>query len=303
MIVFDRASIAQGDQLVIEAVSLHARAGEAWAMVGRSGAGKSMLVAAAATAEPLHAGDILVDGHSVRREAEAVRMAAGYAPDRLPDWPGLRAGEFLELFAVAAGRRGTLLGQAIEKGLALAGLSGRGMDPLDSLDAGRAKRLVIARALLHDPQVLLLDDPLGGLDPRGRHEIERLVGDAILMGRTVLAAIDDARVPDGFTHLAVLEEGRLVATGTNEPASFAEGRRWRFVMRCPDRAADAVRVVRPLVAEPQDLDGDTVVARLDLAAISPSKVVGTAVAAGIPVEFAGYEPPWQAQLIDELSTD
>jgi len=297
MIVCDRASIAQGDQLVVEAVTLHARAGEAWALIGRSGAGKSLLVAAAATAVPLHAGDIFVDGHSVRREAEAVRMAAGYAPDRLPDWPGLRAAEFLELFAVAAGRRGRLLAQAIEKGLALAGLSGRGTDSVDSLDAGRAKRLLIARALLHDPHVLLLDDPLGGLDPMGRRDLERLVEDAHLMGRTVLASIDDARVPDCFTHLAVLVEGRLIATGTNDPTTFAEGRRWRFAMRCAGRAADAVRLVRPLGAAPRDLDGDTVIAHLDLAVLSPADIVASVVRAGIPVESAGYDPPWQAQLI------
>jgi ABC-type multidrug transport system ATPase subunit len=299
MIHFDRVSIAQGDQLVIEAVSLHARAGEAWALIGRTGAGKSMLLAAAATAVPLHAGDILVDGHSSRREAEAVRMAAGYAPDRLPDWPGLRAAEFLELFAVAAGRKGRGLAQAIEKGLALAGLSGRGRDSLDSLDAGRAKRLVIARALLHDPQVLLLDDPLAGLDPSGRREVEQLVGDAQLMGRTVLATIDDARVPDCFTHVAVLQGGRLVATGTNDPASFAEGRRWRFSIRCTARAADAVRVLRPLVAEPRNTDDDTVACYLDLASLSPANVVAAVVRAGLPVESAGYDPPWQAQLIED----
>ncbi|NCX99913.1 MAG: ATP-binding cassette domain-containing protein, partial [Planctomycetia bacterium] len=71
MIRFDRASVEQAGQLVVETVSLHVRAGEAWAVIGPSGAGKSLLVAAVATAVPLHAGDIVVDGHSVRRDAEA----------------------------------------------------------------------------------------------------------------------------------------------------------------------------------------------------------------------------------------
>jgi ABC-type multidrug transport system ATPase subunit len=297
VIRFDRASVEQGGQLVLEAVSLHVRSGEAWAVIGASGAGKSMLVAAAATAVPLHGGDILVDGRSVRREAEGVRRVAGYVPDRPPDWPGLRASEFLELFGAAAGLHGRALGQAVEKGLALADLVGRGGDDLDTLDAGRTKRLLVAGALLHDPQVLLLDDPLCGLDPAGRREVERLVGDAHLMDRTVLAAIDDARVPDCFTHLVVLREGRLVAGGRNDPATFAEGGRWRFVLRCPERAEQAARAIRGLAADARAVDGDSVEAWIDPAAVSPAELVAAAVRAGVPVEAAGFDPPWQAQLV------
>ena len=299
MIRFDRASIEQAGQLVVEAVSLHVRGGEAWAVIGPSGAGKSLLVAAAATAVPLHAGEILVHDHSVRREAEAVRRVVGYVPDRPPDWPGLRAGEFLELFAVAAGRRGRELEQVVARGLELAALAGRGGDDIDTLDVGHAKRLLVARALLHDPQVLLLDDPLGGLDPAGRAAVERLVGDTHLMGRTVLAAIDDARVPDCFTHLAVLREGRLVAAGRNDPATFAEGRRWRYQLRCPGRVEAASRALAAVVADVQVADADTLNAVIDPGRVSPAELVAAVVRAGLPVEAAGYDPPWQAQLVAE----
>jgi ABC-type multidrug transport system ATPase subunit len=297
MIRFDRASVEQRGELLLEAISLHIRAGEAWAVIGASGAGKSMLVAAAATAVPLHGGDIIVDGRSVRREAEGVRRTAGYLPDRPPDWPGLRAGELLELSAAAVGVRGPALAQAVEQGLTLAGLNSRGRDALDTLDAGSLKRLLLARALVHDPQVLLLDDPFAGLDPAGRHEVERLVGDAHLMDRTVLAAIDDARVPDCFTHLAVLREGRLVAGGRNDPASFADGCRWRFCLRCPGQAEVAARALRSLVAEIAVGDDDLVSARIDPAHASPAELVAAVVRAGVPVEAAGYDPPWQAQLV------
>ncbi|MFM7137137.1 MAG: ATP-binding cassette domain-containing protein [Planctomycetota bacterium] len=297
MIRFDRASVEQAGELVVEAISLHVRSGEAWAVIGPSGAGKSLLVAAVATAVPLHGGEILVAGHSVRRESEAVRRVAGYVPDRPPDWPGLRAAEFLELFAVAAGRRGRELEQAVAKGLELAALAGRGGDDIDTLDAGHAKRLLVARALLHDPQVLLLDDPCSGLDPTGRTAVERLVGDTHLMGRTVLAAIDDARVPDCFTHLAVLREGRVVAAGRNDPATFAEGRLWRYQLRCPDRAEAATIVLGSLVADVQAADADTLVAVIDPGRVSPAELVTAVVRAGLPVEAAGYDPPWQAQLV------
>jgi ABC-type multidrug transport system ATPase subunit len=298
MIRFDRTSIERNGQLVVETLSMHIRTGEAWALIGASGAGKSMLVAAAATAVPLHAGDIVVHGHSVRREPEAVRMAAGYVPERMPGWPGIRVVEFFELFASAAGLRGPSLDRAIEKALVSARLGGRRRDPVDTLDAGSGKRLLIAKALLHDPQVLLFDDPFTGLDPAGRRDVEQLIGDAALMGRSVFAAIDDARVPDCFSHVAMIVEGRLVAAGRNDPVTFAEGRRWRFVVRCPGRAEACVAALESAV-ECHVVDADSVAAQVNLAIMSPSDIVATVVRAGIPVDGAGFDPHWQAQLLDE----
>jgi ABC-2 type transport system ATP-binding protein len=298
MIRFDRTSIERNGQLVVETLSMHIRTGEAWALIGASGAGKSMLVAAAATAVPLHTGDIVVHGHSVRREPEAVRMAVGYVPERMPEWPGIRVVEFVELFASAAGLRGLSLDQSIEKALISAGLGGRRRDPVDTLDAGSAKRLLIAKALLHDPQVLLFDDPFAGLDPAGRRDVEQLIGDAAIMGRSVVAAIDDARVPDCFSHVALIVEGRLVAGGRNDPVTFAEGRRWRFVVRCPGRAEACVVALETSSVACNAVDADSVEVRINLAFVSPADIVATVVRAGIPVDAAAFDPPWQEQLID-----
>jgi len=297
MIRCERASVAHGGQLVVETVSFHARAGEAWAIIGPSGAGKSSLLAAMATAVPLHAGDVIVHGLSVRREPEAVRRLIGYVPDRPPDWPGLRAAELLELFAIGAGLRGPAARQAVERSLAMAGLSARRRAELDSLDAGHGKHLLVARALLHDPETLLLDDPFSGLDPTRVRAVEQLVGDAHLMGRTVVAAIDDARVPPCFTHLAVLREGRLVAEGRNDPAVFAEGRRWRYVLRCPGRVPEAIRCLQPLVDDSRGIDDDSLEVRLPANGPGPHDLVAALVRAGLPVEAVGHDPVWQAQLV------
>jgi len=231
MIRCERATVERSGRLVVEAVTLAVGHGQAAAIVGRTASGKSSLLAAAATAWALHAGDILVAGRSVRREPEIVRRSLGYVPDRMPGWPGLRAGEFLEVFGSAAGLRRERLAAAVGRGLALAGLPAGDRTPLDALATGQQKRLLLARALLHEPDVLLLDDPFGGLDPLERLEMERFIGDALLMGRTVLAAIDDADVPACFTHLFVLAEGSLVASGPATPAAFSSGRAWRRARR------------------------------------------------------------------------
>ena len=298
MIQFERASVERGGQIVVESVSCAWATGRAIALVGRGGAGKTSLLAAAATALPLHAGEILVEGCSVRREPDAVRRAIGYVPSTLPDWPGLRAGEFLELFAAASGLRGTAAHGAVDRGLALAGLAGRGGTPLETLAAASAKLLLVARALLHDPPVLLLDDPFAGLDPAGRLRVEQLIGDAHLMGRTVLAAIDDADVPACFTDLAVLREGRLVAGGENDRRRFETGRRWACRIVSPGNAEAAARVLAAHAEDVQAIDGDTLTCRSDPRRATLADLVAEIVRAGLPVEQAGFAPPWPAQLLD-----
>lgn len=299
MIRCDRATVARAGVVVVEGLSLAIEPGQALAVVGRTGAGKSSLLLAAATALPLHAGDITVEGFSVRREPRQVRQRIGYVPDRPPDWPGVRAGEFLELFAVTAGLAGPRLRAAVERGLDLAGLALRGRTPLDALPAGEAKRLLLARALLHDPPVLLLDDPFTGLDPAEADAVARLIADSQLVGRTVVAAIDSAAVPACFTHLAMLREGRLVATGPAAPASFAAGRRWRHRIACPGAAPAAVRALAARGIEATAADASALVVVHDPARGPFADLLASLVADGIPVESAAFDPPWPAQLLDE----
>lgn len=297
MIRCDRATVERAGHVVVEQVTLTVAPGHAAALVGRSGAGKSSLVAAVATALPLHGGDVLVDGRSARRDPAAVRRLAGYVPVRMPEWPGIRAGEFLELFGAAAGLGGPELARAVTRGLELAGLAHGRSTPVDALAAGPSKWLLLARALLLDPQVLLLDDPFAGLDPIERREMERRIADAHLMGRAVLAAVDDADVPPCFTHLAVLSEGRLVAEGPLDPAAFS-GRAWRHVVACPGRAADAARALGGIGAEAVALDADTVACRHDPSRAPFAEAIAALVRAGIPVEAARFDPPWPAQLLE-----
>lgn len=296
---FDRATVERSGQVLVERVSLEVGAGQALAVIGRDGAGKTALLEAAATAVPLYGGDIVVGDASTRRDPEGVRRRIGFVPGESPDWPGVRAGEFLEVFATAAGLRGEPLTGAIERGLRRAGLSAGGRERLDRLPRGRLRRLLIARALLHDPDVLLLDDPFAGLDPAERDGVTRLVEDTHLVGRAVLATIRDADVPACFTHLAVMAGGRLVTRAAHTPAAFAPGRTWTHRLVCPGRARDAARVLSDGDCRVLSADDDTLDCRHDPADGPFSTVVAVLVNAGIPVEAAGFHPPWQAQLLDD----
>lgn len=297
MIVFHDATLVLGGRTVIDGLSLEVPAGHAMALIGRTGAGKTTLLAAAATAVRLERGEVALHGHSVRREPAAVRGLVGYMPARPPAWPPCRVGEFLEVAAAAAGLQGKPRRSAVSKSLELAGLGDRADDAVEILPDGVARRLLLARALLHDPEVLLLDDPFAALDPEERRTVEALVTDAQLMGRTVLAAIDDADVPPCFTHVAVIDAGRLAASGPADPVTFAPGRRLTFRLACPGRAGDAARALQPLVGGSRAVDVDHAEADIDPARTPGSSLVAAVVAAGIPVAAAGFHPAWTAQLL------
>lgn len=297
MIGCDRVSVARGGLVVVESLTLAVPAGQTLAVIGLTGAGKSSLLAAMAGVLPLHAGDILVAGHSVRREAAAVARLVGYVPDRLPAWPGLEVRGLVEMAAAGGDLAGRRLQQAVDAALETCGLTAHGRTLLDALPAGVAKRVLLARALVHAPPVLLLDDPFGGLDPRERLDIETNIAAARTTGHTVVAALDDGIVPGCFSHLTVMHEGRLVETGPADAATMAVGRRWRVRIVCPSRAADAVRVLAGLVPELEPQGSDIVVCRTDPGMTPIARLVAALVAADIPVESAGFHPPWTAQIL------
>jgi ABC-2 type transport system ATP-binding protein len=299
MIGCDRASVARGGLVVVEGVTLAVPAGQTLGLIGLTGAGKSSLVAAVAGTLPMHAGDILVAGHSVRREAAAVARLVGYVPDRLPSWPGLEVRDLLEMAAAAVNLAGRRQQAAVERALETCGLTAHGRTPLDALPAGAAKRTLLARALVHEPPVLLLDDPFGGLDPCERRDLEARIATARSTGCTVVAALDDGVVTACFSHLAVLHEGRLVETGPADAATLAVGRRWRVRIVCPGRAADAVRVLAGLAPDLEPQGIDQVDCRIDPGVTPIARLVAALVAADIPVDAAGFHPPWTAQLLME----
>lgn len=310
MIRFDRVIVERSGQMVIDRLSLAVSPGDTLAIIGRAGAGKSTLVEALATAIPIRGGDIVLADHSVRRDPDAVRARLGYVPSQLAAWPGVRADEFLAMFGSSAGITGHVLQAAVNRALDLADLKGRGGTQIDALPAGQSKLLLIGRALVHAPNVLVLDDPFGSLDPRQRQSVERLIGDLQLGGRTVVAAIDDGRVPDCFSHLAVLGEGRLLQEGSATFAAFAAGRAWRYRLQCPGQAeAAAALIARPAgrLADKVEALDDTILdctvafrpATTTASEPGPlSEIVAALVRAGIAVEAAGLHPHWTEQLVE-----
>lgn len=200
MIRVEGLTVVRAGERVLEEVSFEARPGDTIALLGRSGSGKSSLLLAAAGGLPASAGRIVVE--------PGTRF--GYVPAVLAAWPVVRADEFLEFGGIAAGLSGKPLHGAVARGLSMAGLADRPGIRIDALSDGYRKRLLLSRALVDDPDLLLLDDPFVSLDPAGRRQVERLVGDAGLAGRTVIAAVNAASIASCWSRALLIDAGRLI---------------------------------------------------------------------------------------------
>jgi len=303
MIEFDRVTVERLGSVVLERLDLAVPAGRSVAIIGPAAAGKTSLLETIATLLPLRSGRLHVDGFSAAREPAAIRTRVGYLPDGIPAWPTIRVDECLELFAAADGLRAAAVTAAVGRSLAAVGLESLAGSRCDAVSADQGKRLLLARALLHDPPILLLDNPTAGLDPCGCDLVSRLLADAQLTGRTVIAALNAADVPAGFDDLVVLHEGRLVKTGGCRPEAHPEVAAWRLLIDCPAAAAAAARAIGHIAISTECPDDDRLCCRLAPNRGPIDETIAALVKAGIPVVGCRYDPPWPAQLLAATVAD
>jgi len=206
-----------GKLTAVEELALTVEEGAVFGFVGPNGAGKTTTMRILATLLRPTAGEAWVAGHSVLKERRDVRRAIGYMPDFFGVYGDMKVWEYLDFFAACyeippETRRG-LVGDLLE----LVDLAHRRDDYVDALSRGMKQRLCLARALAHDPQVLILDEPASGLDPRARVEIRELLRELQAMGKTIFVSSHIlSEIEEICTHIGIIEAGHLVATGTLE---------------------------------------------------------------------------------------
>ena len=208
MILLDNVTITRGHTSVASQLRLEIGPGEAVAMIGRSAAGKTALVETIAGLLAPQSGRVEL---AAAAGQEALRV--GYAPADSAAWPVMRADEFLEMAGLAAGLVGKSLRLAVARGLGFADCDLLRDRRLDSLSDGQRKRLLVAATLLHDPDLLVLDDPMRGLDIAGRTDVEQVVADLTLAGGSVVAALNDAQIGPCWTRVLLLVDGSILDTG------------------------------------------------------------------------------------------
>ena len=204
-----------GDFEALRGISLEVPAGSIYGFVGPNGAGKTTTMRILTTLTRPSDGQAWVAGHSVFEDRRAVRRAIGYMPDEFGVYEDLRVWEYLDFFAacydIPEKQRKVLVADLLE----LVDLHHRREDMVDKLSRGMKQRLSLARTLAHDPQVLILDEPASGLDPRARVEIRELLSELANMGKTIFFSSHIlADVEDICSHIGIVEAGELIMQGS-----------------------------------------------------------------------------------------
>ena len=201
----------------LEPLDLTIEPGVVFGFIGPNGAGKTTSMRILATLLEPTAGEAWVGGYSVTREPKAVRQILGYMPDNFGVYDNMKVWEYLDFFASAYGLpRERRLG-LIDDLLALVDLSEKKDGYVDALSRGMKQRLCLARTLVHDPQLLILDEPASGLDPRARVELRALLRQLGALGKTVIVSSHIlTEMADICDHVGIIERGRLLAAGPVE---------------------------------------------------------------------------------------
>jgi ABC-2 type transport system ATP-binding protein len=204
-----------GDFVAVDNLSFTIGKGEIFGFIGPNGAGKSTTIRFLATLLRPTAGEGRVAGHSVTAEPMEVRRVIGFMPDDFGVYDGMKVWEFLDFFAVAYNIPRSYRKKIIGEVLDLLDLTHKRDDYVNGLSKGMKQRLCLAKTLVHDPPVLILDEPASGLDPRARLEMKALLNELKQMGKTILISSHIlSELADFCTSIGIIERGKLLAAGS-----------------------------------------------------------------------------------------
>jgi len=205
------------DKVAVDDVNMHLDRGESVGLVGPNGAGKSTTIAMISTLIKPTSGDVKLNGVSVIGDASPIRAVLGVVPQEVALYPELSAEENLAFFGSLYGLRGKKLDTAVDDALELVGLSDRRRDVIKKYSGGMKRRINIAAALLHEPEIVIMDEPTVGIDPQSRNHILQTVrtlnrekGVTVLYTSHYMEEVEQL-----CDRIYVMDHGKIIAAGTN----------------------------------------------------------------------------------------
>ena len=234
-----------GKTKAVDDISFTVSRGDVFGYIGPNGAGKTTSMRILSTLDLPSYGDAFVDGFSVVNDPEFVRARLGFMPDSFGTYRDVSCQEYLDFFARAYGLIGRNRTKRLRWVLNFTGTEGMSHKPIRGLSKGMKQRLCLGRALIHDPSVLVLDEPAAGLDPRARIQLRQMIRELANEGKTVLISshilTELAEVCDS---VGIIEQGNLLATGSVESIEREQSNTRELVLRILDRTEDAATELR-----------------------------------------------------------
>src|SRR5262245_58232453 len=199
----------------VDDISFSVKRGQVFGFIGPNGAGKTTTMRILATLDLPQQGDVRVNGVSVIEEPETARRMTGFMPDYAGVYATTTVEEYLDFFARSAGLRGDARRAAVEGVIDFMGIGELRDRHVERLSKGLKQRVALGRAIIHDPQLLVLDEPAANLDPRARIEFRTLIRELAADGKTVLLSSHIlTELSEVCDAVAVIEKGKILATGT-----------------------------------------------------------------------------------------
>ncbi len=275
-----------GRTRAVDNISFSFVSGQIFGFVGPNGAGKTTTMRILATLDEPNGGDAFIDGVSVTEYPEKARKRVGYVPDNLPTHRDMSVHDYLDFFARTYGLKGARRREVVERIEDFTNLLGIREKMLIALSKGMKQRVSLARALLHDPPVLIMDEPAAGLDPRARVELRELLkvlagqGKAILISSHILTEL--AEICNG---VVIIEHGKILRAGTLEQILTADVPRRTVHIRLLSRQEEAYKrlLETPNIENASLLGDSTVEADVNGSEEDCCELLASLVKAGYPV--------------------
>jgi ABC-2 type transport system ATP-binding protein len=238
-----------GPILAVKDVSFSIERGTVLGFLGPNGAGKSTSMRMLTGFLPLSGGKVAIGGHDIETDPIAAKALVGYLPENAPAYPEMTVEAFLRFTAAIRGLRGRAATEAVERAVATCFLERVRYQPIETLSKGYKHRTCFAQAILHDPPVLVLDEPTDGLDPNQKHEVRELIKEmgktkAIIVSTHILEEVEAI-----CTRVIIIDRGTLVFNGT--PAELRARGSTSGAVVCRVLATSASEIVQALTG----LDG------------------------------------------------